>query len=75
MIRTAAFIQEFNGCKRTRLTLADFFTVDEILNFKNNYLEADGRPIRSVGTHAEGSYGDEDEVEGDANPVYFRLVV
>ena len=72
MIRTASFIKEYNGSKGTRLNLADFFTVDEILNFKHNYLEANGRPIRAIGAHAEGAYGEADEVEGNASTVYIR---
>ena len=72
MVRTARFVKQFNGYKGTRLTLADFFTVDEILKFKQNYLEMNGRPIRAVGANAEGSFGDDDEVEGHANIVYIR---
>lgn len=66
MIRTANFVKTFNGYKQSRLVLADFFTVDEILNLKQNFLQENGRPIRSIGTYAEGSYGDGDEVEGNA---------
>lgn len=72
MIRTACFVKQFNGYKGTRMTLADFFTVDEILKFKQNYLEANGRPIGAVGTNADGSFGDDDEVEGYASIVYIR---
>ena len=72
MIRTAWFAKEFNGYKGTRLTLADFFTSSEILNFKHNYLDANGRPINSVGSHASGSYGDVDEVEENADIVHLR---
>ena len=72
MIRTAWFVKEFNGYKGTRMTLADFFTSSEILNLKQNYLDANGRPINSVGSHASGSYGDVDEVEENADIVHLR---
>ena len=72
MIRTANFVKSFNGYKGSRLVLADFFTVDEILNFKHNYLQENGHPIRSIGTYAEGSYGDGDVVEGNAYPRQIR---
>ena len=72
MIRTAWFVKEFNGYKGTRMTLADFFTSSEILNLKQNYLDANGRPINSVGSHASGSYGDVDEIEENADIVHLR---
>ena len=72
MIRTAWFVKEFNGYKGTRMTLADFFTSSEILNLKQNYLDANGRPTSSVGSHASGSYGDVDEIEENADIVHLR---
>ena len=54
------------------MTLADFFTSSEILNLKQNYLDANGRPISSVGSHASGSYGDVDEIEENADIVHLR---
>lgn len=75
MIKTASFIQEFNGVKGTAFVLADFFTTWEVLNLKNSYLQPNGRPIRAVGTSAPGSYGEDDEVEGRANIINIRLVL
>lgn len=72
MMRTAGFIKEYNGYKGSRLVMADFFTTDEIIRFRQSYLQENGRPIRSVGQYAVGSYGDEDEVEGNAHAVHFR---
>ena len=72
MILTANFVKTFNGYKQSRLVLADFFTKDEILNFKHNFLQENGRPIRSIGTYAEGSYGDGDEIEGNAHTRQIR---
>ena len=72
MLRAVGFIIEFNGYKNSRLVLADFFTVDEILTFKNSYLQPSGKPIKQIGKYAVGSFGDEDEVEGNADIVHFR---
>ena len=74
MIKTASFIQEFNGVKGTAFVLADFFTTWEVLNLKNSYLQPNGRPIRAVGTYAPGSYGEDDEVEGRANIINIRII-
>ena len=72
MLRAAVFCKEFNGHKGTRFVLADFFTNDEVRRFKQQFLEPNGRPIRSVGDTAYGSYGDEDEVEGNASILFYR---
>ena len=72
MLRTIGFIKEFNGYKNCRLVLADFFTIDEILTLKNSYLQPNGRPIRLIGQYAVGSFGDDDEVEGNANALHFK---
>ena len=72
MLRAVTFIKDFNGVKGTAFVLADFFTSHEVLNLKYNYLEPSGRPIRAIGSSGWGSYGETDEVEGNAIISNFR---
>ena len=62
MTRTSKFVHDYNGVKRSRLVLTDFFAIGEVNTFTRYFLTDGRRPIDSVGTTCQAVFGIQDEI-------------